>query len=344
MPRLVIIGLGLIGGSLGLALKRAQLEELEIVGHDAERGIAGRARKLGAIDREARQAASAVEGAALVIIATPILQVAKVLEEIAPALGEGTVVTDTASTKREVLRWAGELLPEEVAFVGGHPIAGKEQSGLDAADASLFEGRPWAITPAVDAPEQAVRTVESLIALAGAQPVLIDAEEHDSYLAAVSHLPLLLSTALFSLASRSQAWPDLAQLAGPGFRDTTRLASSSPDLSHDICLTNRENLLHWLDRYGEELSRFRRLIDESEDREALIETFFKTQASRDAFLREPPPRPGPAQEADIPGAAERMLSFMVGEYVVRRTKEVEGLLERRARGENERPGRRREGR
>ena len=100
--------------------------------------------------------------------------------------------------------------------------------------------------------------------------MLIDAEEHDSYLAAVSHLPLVLSTALFSLASRSQAWPELAAFAGPGFRDTTRLASSSPDMSHDISLTNRENLLHWLDRFGEELARFRKLIEDSGNQKDLF--------------------------------------------------------------------------
>ena len=330
MPRLAIIGLGLIGGSLGLALKRAQLKGLEIVGHDAEWGVNGRARKLGAIDREARHVAAAVEGAALVVIATPILHVRTVLEAMAPALSEGAVVTDTASTKRDVIRWAQELLPEGVSFVGGHPIAGKEQSGLAAADAALFEGHAWAITPPAHAPEQAVKTVENLIALVGAHPVIIDAEEHDSYLAAVSHLPLLASIALFSLASQSQAWPELASLAGPGFRDATRLASGSPAMSHDISLTNRENLLHWLDRFSEELGRFRNLIEEGEERGDLYKAFLKAQTTRDAFLLELPSHAGPEKKVDIMSAGEQMLSLMVGEYLVRRTKEIGELLERRA--------------
>src|SRR3990170_6670356 len=328
MPRLAIIGLGLIGGSLGLALKRAQLERLEVVGRDTEYGVAARARRLGAIDREARSAAEAAEGAAVVIVATPILQVRKVFEEIAPALGEGAVVTDTASTKREVLRWAEELLPPEVSFVGGHPIAGKETPGLDAADASLFQAGPWALCPPARAAENAIKAIENLIAGVGARPVLIDAEEHDSYLAAVSHLPLIVATALFSLASESQAWPELASLAGPGFRDTTRLASSSPDLSHDICLTNRENLLHWLDRYGEELRRLRPLIADGKGQEELIKTFAKVQAARDAFLQAPPERLGPMRDTELLSAGERMLSLMVGEYVVRRTKEIQQLVER----------------
>ena len=136
MPRLAIIGLGLIGGSVGLAVKRAKLSELEVVGYDIERGVGGRARKLAAIDTEARSLAGAAEGAAIVMIATPILQARAVLEEIAPALGEGAVVTDTASTKREILRWAEELLHGHGSFIGGHPVAGKEQQGEAGADAA----------------------------------------------------------------------------------------------------------------------------------------------------------------------------------------------------------------
>ncbi len=267
MPRVAIIGLGLIGGSIGLALKRAELPDLEIVGHDAEYGVNRRARKLGAIDKEAKRPADAVEGAALIIIATPILHVQSVFEAIAPVLGESAIVTDTASTKSDIMGWADELLPDDVSFVGGHPIAGKEIAGIDAADASLFEGHPWAIIPAMNASESAIKTVENFVSLTGAIPTLIDAEEHDSYLAAVSHLPLMLSTALFSLTSSSQAWPELAAVAGPGFRDTTRLASSSPSMSHDISLTNRQNLVHWLDRYMEELRSFRDLIESSDTQE-----------------------------------------------------------------------------
>ncbi len=343
MPRLSIIGLGLIGGSLGLALKRERLKDLEIVGQDHEWGVTGRARKLGAIDREARNAAAAVEGAAVVVIATPISQVAKVMEEIAPALEEGAVVTDTASTKRDVIRWADELLPGEVSFVGGHPIAGKEQPGLDSAEASLFQGRAWAVTPSVHASDRAIKTLENLIAVVGAHPVLIDAEEHDSYLAAVSHLPLLAATALFSLACESRAWPDLAALAGPGFRDMTRLASSSPDLSHDICLTNRENVLHWLDRFAEELRRLRGLVADGQSQEELIKAFAKISTEHEAFLREPPRRPGPERDVESVSAGERMLGFMVGEYVLRRTKEIEQFIERRG-SEDDTPQRKREDR
>lgn len=329
MPRLAIIGLGLIGGSIGLALKRAQLPDLEIVGHDAEWGVNRKARKLGAIDSEARTPESAVEGATLTVIATPILQVRPVLERIASALGEGVTVTDTASTKRDVLAWAEELLPDTVNFIGGHPIAGTEQAGIDAADADLFQRRPWAISPSIRASEQAIQSVEDMITLTGARPTIIDAAEHDSYLAAVSHLPLIVSSALFSLTSGSQAWPELAALAGPGFESTTRLASSSPSLSHDISLTNRENLLHWLDRFDEELRRFRALVADTGDQPELFEAFATVQTARDAFLEAPPEKPGPDRPTDRTSAGERMMAFMVGDYVVRRTKELQKLLDNR---------------
>ncbi len=330
MSRVAIIGLGLIGGSIGLALKRAQLDGLEIVGFDASRGVASKARKLGAIDKEARNPASAVEGAAAVIIATPILQARIVLEEIAPAVGNGAVVTDTASTKRDIMRWAEEMLPSEVAFVGGHPIAGKEHSGIEVAEATLFDGRPWAITPTASAPERAIQTVESLVTLTGAHPIVIDPEEHDSYMAAVSHLPLLVSTALFRLASNGQVWSELAPLAGPGFRDVTRLASTNPDLSHDISLTNKENLLHWLDRFRDELTELRELIASSEKKEELYELFVRAQTDRDIFMSDRPSRQRMERDVDLPSVGDRMMGLMVGEYVVRRTKDLEKVMEKRA--------------
>jgi prephenate dehydrogenase len=322
MARLAIIGLGLIGGSLGLALKRAGLSNLEITGWDAEWGVGPRAKKRGAIDRDARDLASTVEGAALIVVATPISAVAEVLELIAPELEEGAVVTDTASTKREIVHTAERLLPDTVSFVGGHPIAGKEHSGLDAADASLFEGRSWAVTPSVHATDDAIKAVENMIAATGANPVLIDAAEHDSYMAAISHLPLIVSTALFSLARTSSAWEDLGLLAGPGFRDLTRLASTNPELSRDICATNGDNLVHWLDRMIEELRRARDLIAGDEAGQ-LSEIFKNMQEARNAFIEAPPVREAPRAEHDRMSAGERMLSFMMGEYAVRKVKEIE---------------------
>ena len=326
MQRIAIIGLGLIGGSLGLAIKGARLENVEVVGYDREWGVSPKAQRLGAIDRVARDARSAAGDAALVVIATPILAIREVMEEVAPVLREGCVVTDTGSTKAEVLRWAGELLPEHVDFVGGHPMAGKEQSGIQAADGRLFADTAYCVVPQVNASERAINAVLSLVGVVRARPVFIDAEEHDSYVAAVSHLPLVLSVALFSLAHESQAWPDMAELAASGFRDLTRLASGDPAMSHDICITNRERILHWVDRMMGELSRYRELIQDKD--EELFKAFARTQLERDSFLTKPPERrpPPTTGDTDILSSGERMASFLVGEQWVRRARQVGGLL------------------
>ncbi|MGB2696054.1 MAG: prephenate dehydrogenase/arogenate dehydrogenase family protein [Dehalococcoidia bacterium] len=327
MVRLAIIGLGLIGGSFGLALKRERPDDFEIVGCAATRETRVKARKRGVIDVEARSAAEAVAGAAFVFIATPISAVRAVLEEIAPALADGAIVTDAASTKRDVLRWADELLPERVQFVGGHPIAGKEESGIEVADAALFEQRPWAIVPSRRASEQSVLTIERLVQVVGATPVSIDAEEHDSYLAAVSHLPLFASIALFSLARESQAWPDLAVLAGPGFGGATRLASTNPALSHDITLTNRDNVVHWLDRYIDELRRLRALVADEAAIEELIKTLATAQTERDRFVSQPQVRKEQPLEGESLSAGDQMRSILIGDFASRRLKEMGQIME-----------------
>jgi prephenate dehydrogenase len=337
--RIAIIGLGLIGGSLGLAIKGARLGNLEVVGYDREWGIGPKAQRLGAIDRAARDARSAARDAALVIIATPVLAIRQVMEEVAPVLQEGCVVTDTGSTKAEVLRWSGEILPGHVDFVGGHPLAGKEQSGIQAADARLFADATYCVVPHVNASERAINAVLSLVRVVGARPVFIDAEEHDSYVAAVSHLPLVLSVALFSLAHDSQAWPDMAELAAGGFRDLTRLASGDPNMSHDICITNRERILHWLDRMIGELSRYRELIRDKD--EELFKALARAQLDRDVFLSKPPERrQAPVEEVDMLSSGERLASFLVGEQWVRRVRDMGRALEGRTK-ERERERRRR---
>ncbi len=290
MPRrIAIIGLGLIGGSLGLALKRAAIADLEIAGTARSRATVQKAKRAGAIDVECDTPAEAAAGASLVVVATPIIAVRAIFAEIAPALADGAVVTDVASTKSEVSRWAKELLPAGVHFVGGHPMAGKETAGIDEAEASLFEGKAWVISPSLAADETSVRTVVGMAQLVGARPVFMDPEEHDSYVAAISHLPLIVSSALFSTAFGSAAWPELAQLASSGFRDTTRLASGSPELAHDIIATNRANLLHWLDRFEQEIERFREVI-RSEQGERVIEAFARAQLERDNYMTNGAPR------------------------------------------------------
>lgn len=322
MERIAIIGLGLIGGSIGLALKAAGLKDLEIAGTARTRETLLKAKKRGAIDRAEHTPADAVRGARLVIVAAPIMRTREIFEEIAPALSPGAVVTDVGSTKSDVMRWARDILPRSSFFVGGHPMAGKEQSGIDAADAGLFRDKPWVIVPSVDAPEAAVRTVVGLAQACGAVPRYMDAEEHDSYVAAVSHLPLVVSSALFSVIFDSQAWPELAALASSGFRDTTRLASGSAEMAHDIMATNRENVLHWIDRLQQQLESYRALIA-GEDSSAMRNAFERAALERDNYVLNGPPRREPA------GPPVERVSFseiLLGSWAVGQFKRQQELL------------------
>ncbi len=319
--RIVIIGLGLIGGSLGLAIKAAGLPGVEIVGYDQYRDVASKARKMGAVDRAEHNLPKAVEAAGMVVIATPVIAIRELMGQIAAGLPEGCVVTDTGSTKERVLEWAAELLPPSTSFIGGHPMAGKEKQGIDNAEADLFRGRAYCVCPAVNAHEDAVRAITGLVRLAGAEPLFLDPKEHDQYAAAVSHLPLLLSASLFTLLRASPAWNDLAPMASSGFHDVTRLASGDPQMAHDIFLTNRDAAVHWLDRMMEELGRYRDLLEG--DTEELLQTFAQAQIDRESFLAEPHPRRLEGEEpVDI---RKELMNSLVGGWVADRVKRARAL-------------------
>ncbi len=231
--------------------------------------------------------------------------------------------------------WAKEILPQHVSFVGGHPMAGKEKMGIDAAEAGLFEGKTYCIVPSPTARETAVNSVVGLAELVKAVPVYMDAEEHDSYVAAVSHLPLVVSTALFSLARDSLAWPEMSQLASSGFRDVTRLASGSPDMSHDICRTNRDNLVHWLNRMAQELLKYRDLIQGGDDEE-LLKAFARIQLERDTFIAR-----GAQRRVEEAAATEPSISItdlLVGNWAGRRAREITKELEQGSRRKEKRDG------
>ena len=308
MERIAIIGTGLIGGSIGLALKAAKLPDIEIVGFDLDRGTAGEARRMGAIDRGAGSLPEAVRDAKMVIIAAPPLAVGGIMQEISEHLREGAVVTDTASTKVEVRRYAQEFLPEHVSYIGGHPMAGKETQGIKNADATLFQNTTYCVIPSAQASEGAVKSVLGLATVLGAEPLFIDAEEHDQYAAAISHMPLVLSTALFSLVRNSPAWGDIAPMAAGGFRDVTRLASGDPRMSHDICATNTEGTVHWIDRFIEELRRYRELI--LADRKGLFRAFSEAQLQRDAFMLGE--RPKRATDYELPSTRDALGGMLFG--------------------------------
>jgi prephenate dehydrogenase len=275
--RVAIIGLGLIGGSIGLALHKAEAAE-QVTGYDLGKGVSDRARKVGAIDEPFSALADAVRGAELVILATPIGAMRALLQNIAGAVTPGAVVTDVASTKAQVISWAEEFLPSSVFFVGGHPMIGKELSGVEAADAALFQNRIYCLTPTTRTSATAINKVSTFVESLGARVRFLEPAEHDGQVAGVSHLPFVASAALMSTLASSPAWSDAAMLASTGFRDMSRLAAGNPEMYRDICLTNSEALVRWLNEYIATIDRLRDQIAAHDA--SLDETFARAQQDR----------------------------------------------------------------
>ena len=320
MDRITIVGMGLIGSSLGLALKKAQLG-VEIVGTDRDRMVASAARRMGACDSTETNPISAIRGARMIILATPVGAIREMLRLYGPELEPGVIVTDTGSTKTEVLAWAEEFLPDSVSFVGGHPMAGKELSGPDAAEANLFQDATYCIMPGRGADSDSVATVTHMAETVGAKPYFIDAAEHDSYVAAISHLPLVLSTVLVRLNSANPSWPEVAKLAANGFRDVSRLASGSPEMSRDICLTNREALDRWISEFIRELEEFREMVQEGDER-TLGKAFDDAWEARDRWMQNKITARSAVPNVVLPTTVETMGGLVMGDRAAGRVREM----------------------
>ena len=275
--RIAIIGLGLIGGSVGLALHNAKAAQ-QVVGYDLGKGVSNQARKVGAIDQSCATLADAVRGAELVVLATPVGAMHSLLQALSPVLTPGAVVTDVASTKVQVISWAEEYLPASVAFVGGHPMTGKELSGVEAADAALFQGRIYCLTPTTHTKPAAIHKVSTLVEALGARVRFLEPAEHDGQVAGVSHLPFVASIALMNTVAEGAGWADAAFLASGGFRDMTRLAAGNPEMYRDICLSNSTALTRWLNEYISTLSTLRDHIADHD--KSLNENFTKARQLR----------------------------------------------------------------
>ena len=260
LKTIAIVGVGLIGGSFALAMRRAGAVT-RIVGADRDAQALERAASLGVVDTATQSASEAAAGADLVFVAVPVRAIGPVLHDVALGLGPDAVVTDAGSTKSDVVRTAGEELRDRFPrFVPGHPIAGRESSGVDAAVPDLFRGARVVLTPEAATSPEAIALVRSCWEACGARVTGMPAQAHDRIFASVSHLPHLLA---FALVSEIVSRPDAAELLGfaaGGFRDFTRIAGSSPEMWRDIALANREALLEEIDRYGARVAVFRELV------------------------------------------------------------------------------------
>jgi prephenate dehydrogenase len=291
LNKIVIFGVGLIGGSVALALKKTGVAP-KIVGVGRNIENLQTAINLGVIDEAEADIAKAVGDANLVLIATPVAQTQKILEAIIPHLSQSTVVTDAGSTKSDIAQYVMNASkraknPEHFLshFVGGHPIAGAEKSGVTAAKEDLFIGKNVVLTPNEKTSLEAIKLVRELWQTTGANVSEMTAQTHDQIFAAVSHLPHLLAFALVNnLANRPNA-KQLFNFAASGFRDFTRIAGSSPEMWRDISLANKTALLNELEAYQAEISALHNLL-KNEDSQGLQAMFEQASQARQTWQKE----------------------------------------------------------
>lgn len=281
--KVAIIGLGLIGGSLGLALRQAGAENVRVTGYARKAETAKFALDIGALDQVADSEATAVSDADYVFLCSPVLSMLPLAERIIPHMKQGAVLTDVGSTKA----WLGEEVRKRmkpgVFFIGAHPMAGKEKNGIQAADKDLFAKRWFLLTPADSTPAAVVEELSALIKLTGANIAVMDEKIHDRRTAVISHVPHVVASALVHLLDKDANPQETARFVGGGFRDTTRIASSDADMWADICMTNQENISHCLADIEKILSEIRGMIAQG-DREAIRKYFLTAKVRRDLLL------------------------------------------------------------
>lgn len=283
--RIAIIGLGLLGGSMGLALKE-HLPQVTTTGFDRDPDVRKRASERGLVGKICDTASEAVAAADLVILCVPVGAMADVARELADALPADAIISDVGSSKRSVQKALAKALPDHVA-IPAHPVAGTEQSGPDAGFSTLFEGRWCILTPPEGAPQGAIDRLSNLWEALGAKVEIMDAEHHDLVLAVTSHIPHLIAYTIVGTASDMEdvTRSEVIKYSAGGFRDFTRIAASDPVMWRDVFLNNRDAVLEMLGRFSEDLTALQRAI-RSGDGDTLHDLFDRTRAIRRSIIDE----------------------------------------------------------
>ncbi len=282
IDHLSIIGVGLIGGSLARALRKAKLVN-RVSGCNRNEETLKKAIELNVIDDYSMDIEEAVAGADVVVIGTPLSTTEKLLPKIASALDIKTIVTDVGSAKGSVVKVAKEAMGDQFShFVPGHPIAGTEQSGVEASFAELFIDHRVILTPVEETDASAHQFISDMWKAVGAEVIDLDVEHHDQVLAATSHLPHMLAYALVDCLAGMEERDEIFKYAAGGFADFTRIASSSPEMWHDICIANRGALINTLNIFSNHIDQIKDAI-EKEDSERLLTIFKRAKQARDKF-------------------------------------------------------------
>jgi len=284
VKRITIIGLGLIGGSLGLAFKNMGGTHLILTGIDQDPHTLKKAVECGAVDYSTTDVAAGVENADIIFLCTPVLQIIPIVEKMLPYLKAGAILTDVGSTKGFLAERLSAILPANIHYVSGHPMTGGEQSGITAANKDLFKDKWYILTPEVSTCPEAIAVICQVLTWTGAKLTTMDIVDHDQCAAIISHVPHVAAAALVNLLALYPDLEDELKLVGGGFKDTTRIASSNADMWADICMTNAQPIT-------ESLLHLQTLLDEvihavkKGDRQAIHHFFTKAKIRRDNLIK-----------------------------------------------------------
>lgn len=274
-----IVGVGLIGGSFGIALREKKLAK-NVVGAVRRAETINDAFQKGAVDNATTELADAARGADLILLACPVGQMQTLCEELAPVVKAGAIVTDVGSTKLEIMEKCAPIFSGKAHFIGGHPMAGSERTGVEAARGDLFENAAWMLTPKGSTPKAQTTLLENLLKEIGAKPLVLDAKTHDELVAVTSHLPHITAAALVQLFNDTHEKNEtVTHLIAGGWRDSTRVAAGSAEMWRDICLSNTAPIIENLDALVAELQDLREVLKEK-DGDILAEWFESAAATR----------------------------------------------------------------
>jgi prephenate dehydrogenase len=317
LEKIAIVGVSPVGVSMGMALMDRRLSNTEIVIASGDRNVVSGISKLAAANKTTTSLRDAVEDAHLVILDAPVSELREVMDTIGPYVESGSVVTDTSNVKGPLLKWSEELLPQDTNFIGGYPLIKLPPESIEVSSADIFKGARYAVTPMDSSDQQSIRTVVGLVEALGARPVFLDPAEHDSYAAAMHHLPLIMSSAFVTATAGSEGWREMHMLAESQFNTFGKHASNDPLDNEAVCLANPDSIVHWVDQLILELYNYRNEIKEvdSDGGDALLDRFVRAWELRakweaDAVV----PRDG----AHLPSAGESMMSAMLGEKLAQR--------------------------
>jgi len=314
LERITVMGMGPIGTSMGLALKKVGMKNTEVVGYSVNRQTSSAIQKMAAFDLYDTNLESALAGAQLVIIDAPITDMRGLIQSASEYLESEAVVTDTSTAKVRCAAWAKEFLPQNVSYIGGRPILKDLGEDIESSNSQVFRGNQYCVMPGQSADEQAVRTVVSMVEALGAKPYFLDPVEQDSYSAAMDILPVVISAAFVNATTAGDSWQEMHKTAGILFDKQSILSSDDPVDAETKCLTVSDPLVHWIDQMILSLHSIRTQLNEDSD--DLVESFITAWEQRarweaDAIRTE---KEGP----HLPSSGESMASTLLGDRLARR--------------------------